>query len=807
MIVSKKWLQQFVDIENIDPQEIADRLIFHSAEVEGFWRQDEFIKGVVVGLVKSAKKHPDADRLQLCKVFDGSKTHQVVCGGSNVREGMKCAFAPVGSRVKWHGEDEVVLEPVKIRGKKSEGMICAAEELGLAVGTELEKEIMDLSHLDYEAGTPLAKALEADDLFFDIDNKSINNRPDMWGHMGVARELSAIFDKKFEVPEPPAVSSGQPWSLKVDISAPAKCRRYQAVVVENVAVRPSPGWMQRRLKACGIKAINNVVDITNWVQLELGQPMHAFDVDRLTAGQDAATVKVREARKSESIVALDDEKYNLEQGMLVIADERQPIAIAGVMGGKDSGVTNKTETILFEAANFDAKSTRITSGRLGVRTESSARFEKTLDPALTSLAIRRALQLLLVLSPDARVASPVADAGMWKIPRAHIDLSTDRVNSVLGIEIKPAKIKSLLEHLGFVVSGRGKTLKVEVPSWRATRDVLTAEDLIEEVGRMWGYDKIVPSLPNMEIAAPSKEPARVLSGSLREVLCGSLAYSELLSYSFAHERMHTLLGGNVDDLIEMENPLSADAKYLRDSLVPGVLAHVEHELHQRDQVSVFEIGTVFDSEKKELAISHGSDHKLPLQQKHLVCAFAQKKNSKPFYEMRRILDQLSGDFELEKSTGAHRWVHPGRSAEVLYKGEKVGWVAELHPTAGAHIGITQRVAMLELNVSVLSKRWQKSTSYTKLSEFPAVERDLALLLDKDVEYRLVESTIKEACDFVSHLELFDRYQGAKIDSGKKSLAFHMRFSHPEKTLTSEEVNEQLQTITRALKKKTGARVR
>ncbi len=810
MIVSKNWLQQFVDISKIDPQEIADRLILHSAEVDGWWRQDAYLEGVVIGVVKSVSKHPDADRLQLCKVFDGKKTFQVVCGGSNIREGMKCAFASIGSKVKWHGDQEVVLEPVKIRGKKSEGMICAAAEIGLAMGDEEEKEIMDLSHLDDAAGTSLAKALDADDIFFDIDNKSINNRPDMWGHLGVARELSVIFKKPLNIPEPPAVTAGQPWSLKIDISAPKKCKRYQGVIVENVAVRPSPDWMARRLKACGIKAINNVVDITNWVQLELGQPMHAFDVGRLTVGQDAASIKVREARKSESIVALDEQKYQLQEGMLVIADERAPIAIAGVIGGKDSGVSDKTETVLFESAHFDPATVRKTASALGVRTQSSARFEKTLDPALTSFAMRRALQLLMVVSPDARIASPTADVGLWKMPHVVINLSAMRVNAVLGITLKTKDIKNILEQLGCDVSGRGKTLKVSVPSWRATRDISIQEDLIEEIGRMWGYDNIPSSLPQMSIAPPPISPEKRLVSEIRSMMHAQLHYDELLSHSFANERMLTLLGGSTEDLIEMENPLSADARFLRESLVPGVLSRVESELHTTELVSVFEIGNVFDSSKTDLPISEGSQKKLPAQHKELLCAYARKGEKNPFAQVRRIFEIINSRSESKltlKPAQSAKWAHPGRSADIMLGQKKVGFITELHPTYAKNIGVKQKVGFLGLDLTEFSRDWQPTVSYKKMSDFPSARRDLAVLVDKDVAYEQLHKVISESSEHISTLKLFDTYTGEKVGSGKKSLAMHLEFSHPEKTLTSEEVESEINTIIRALKKKTGARER
>ncbi|MEK7481155.1 MAG: phenylalanine--tRNA ligase subunit beta, partial [Patescibacteria group bacterium] len=386
---------------------------------------------------------------KVCRVYDGKEEVQVVCGGSNVREGMKCAFARIGAKVRWHGDEEMVLAKVNIRGKESHGMICAAEELGLALGHEKEREIMDLGGVEADVGTPLAQALRADDVFFDVDNKAINHRPDLWGHLGVARELAAIYHKPFAMPEPPRLVGGRPWALKVRIEAGKMCPRYQAVVVENVRVAPSPEWMQRRLRACGIRPINNVVDVTNWVMMELGQPMHAFDVGRLARpGKDAVAIQVRPAQRGEKMFALDGQTYALTPDMLVIADEKHPIAVAGVIGGEKTGTTEKTNTILFESANFNALSVRKTAQALGTRTESSARFEKMLDPTVTSLALARAVELLRELSPDCAVASPVADVGTWRLPSAAVKLSVEKTQTVLGVKIPAAKIKSILQEIG-----------------------------------------------------------------------------------------------------------------------------------------------------------------------------------------------------------------------------------------------------------------------------------------------------------------------------------------------------------------------
>ncbi len=788
----------------------------HTAEIDKYWRQDEFLDNVVVGRVVEVKPHPNADKLKLCTVSDGKKKYQVVCGGTNVRKGMKCAFARIGARVRWHGEEAMTLAPVEIRGKKSFGMICAAEELGLALGGEAEREIMDLGVSDAEPGTPLAAALVADDALFEVDNKAINHRPDLWGHLGFAREVAALYEKPFAAPEPASLSAGQPWSLKVRIEVAKLCPRYQAVVVENVRVAPSPEWMQRRLRACGIRPINNVVDVTHWVMLEFGQPMHAFDVATFIgpstrsarSGEkmnDVLAVHIRPAKRGEKMLALDGVTYSLTPEMLVIADEKHALAIAGVIGGAASAVTDQTETILFESANFNPASVRATAKQLGTRTESSARFEKSLDPTLTGLALARAVELLRTVSPDVSVASPVADVGVWKTPAGTIDLSVEKVQQVLGAAISAQKMRGILEQLGFHVRAAGKKLRVSVPTWRATRDVTLPEDLIEEIGRVYGYEKVEPMLPQMNVAPPPVDPVRALGRQVRGILVRELGCSEVVRYAFVNERAALLLG-ETGKRIEIENPI--DDRYLRTTLVPNVLVRVEQALHTRDAVRIFEVGKVFSADAAGPHADARSNQHLPGQDTWVTAAIALKGGAQPFAEARRLVEALAresnNEWRLKKTALSHAWAHPGRTAAAVVDGTNVGWITELHPGRARAFGISERVGMVGLNLTALAEVIKPRVRYETLSSHPAVERDIAFVIDRAVTHEAIVSALEKGSARVVGVELFDVFEGRTIPAGKKSMAFHVTFAQAGRTLTTEEVLREQKGVAGAIKKLGGS---
>ncbi len=804
MLISKKWLSEFVKLpKGVSDFDLAKRITLSTVEVEKVIDQAQAMDKMVVGVVKAVLLHPNADRLKLCRVDVGSRETQIVCGGTNVAEGMKVAVALPGARVKWHGEGELVeLAPTKIRGEKSEGMICAGIEIGIEKSSEGEHEIMDLSAISDKAGTPLSKALGRDDVVFDIEHKSLTNRPDLMGHYGMAREVAALYRIPLVSSRLQRLKPGKGINLSVVIDEPGLCPRYMALAMDGITVAPSPEWLRVRLSSCGVRSINNVVDVTNAVMLELGQPMHAFDADVL-----GESIVVRSAKPKEKITALDEKTYQLSTEMLLIANREKPMAIAGVMGGEGSGVSEKTTRIVFESANFSPVSVRKTSMKLGLRSESSARFEKSLDPELCALALSRAVELMSKLCPGARVASKIVDVFPRKPKPVILSLSVSDVSGFLGVEISTKEITDILSRLGFTVKTKAKHLSVTIPSWRATKDVSIKEDLIEEVARIWGYDRIVSSLPSFSIAPPVQDPVRLLSRRLRHTLASELASTEVYRYAFVSPQTLAALGFDPKEHLKLANPLASDRPYLVRSLLPNLLEAVAMNQHSFPNVSLFEIDRVFFGERK--GDEDGQKGRLPLQPYHLAVAYSAHGDESPFVHVRTMMHDLlsqEGCAVEFTPTPPASWMHPARCADILVSGKKIGVVAEVDAPAAKSLGM-DRVAVCELNVTELTQRARAGQTFTPIPLFPDAKRDVAFVVEARTAYGALEAAVRAASSLLVHVELFDVFQGKGIEEGKKSVAIHLSFRSAERTLTSQEVDREIEKIRHVLTKEFGATMR
>ncbi|MFA5076164.1 MAG: phenylalanine--tRNA ligase subunit beta [Patescibacteria group bacterium] len=518
MYISLNWLKKYVDIpKGFLAADLAAKLTACTVEVEGWKKEGELLDNVVVGKILEIKDHPNADKLKLVVVDIGKKKTEVVCGGTNLKKGMLVALAKIGARVNWHGAGQIEeLKPVKIRGVESQGMICLSSEIGLQdiMPDKSDTEILDLSHLKLKVGQPLAEALHLDDTILEIDNKSLTHRPDLWGHYGLARELAAILKVKFKNYDPKEIKGGRGKNLKVEIKDKEKCRRYIGVVVDNVKIAPSPDWLVRQLESVGVRAINNIVDITNYVMLELGEPMHSFDWREIKGG----TIIIDTAQKGEKFTTLDGQERILDEQMLLIKDGKRAVALAGVMGGLNSEIKDDTVTILFEAANFEPNNIRKTSIKLGLRTEGSARWEKNLSPVIAELAMRKAVEMTLELSPGAKVASKVIDQNFYTSQISEIELDLNWLNKRLGTAVAKEEVIGILERLQFEVKDKKNSLIVKVPYWRSTKDVSIAEDLVEEIARIYGYDNIKPTMPSAPVAPPKANLERVGNARLKKFL-------------------------------------------------------------------------------------------------------------------------------------------------------------------------------------------------------------------------------------------------------------------------------------------------
>lgn len=842
MLVSKSWIEQFTDIpKDITPEQMGEDLTLHVVEVEDVIDEAKFLDKIFVGRVASVQKHPNADKLNICTVeFGEAHPAQVVCGGSNVTEGMLCAFGSLGAKVRWHGEgDPIELKKAKIRDTDSYGMICASDEIGLGemFPKSDEKEILDLtSHFrhperpegvegspskagdlftsdslqsssgrDDVVGKPLAEALGLEDVVFDIDNKSMTHRPDLWGQYGMAREVAAMYGQSLKGYEPRKLKGlgARNWKLDIDVQDAEACPRYMGLVVDGIEVGESPDWLKKRLMAVGVEPINNVVDVTNYVMLELGQPMHAFDAGQIANGKEQIAITIRKANAEEQFISLDEKEYLLTTEDLVIATDDRVIALAGVKGSSNSGVTDETTTIVLESANFDAVPVRRTSMRHGLRTDASSRFEKALDPHTAEPAMRRAFELIQEVCPSAKQSSTLCDQANFSLDQGPIALDTDYVRRKMGVDFDTKEMIRILESLGFGVKSKKQMLHVTVPTWRATKDIAIKEDLVEEIARMYGYDNIESVLPAFPITPPVRNPLRELETQLRQLFAYEAGYSEVSNYSFVSPDLIQKTGEQVSDYVELNNPVAKDRPYLRRYLITNMLQNVEQNLHRFETVKLFEIGKVF--KKDETGEDDGIGGTLPKQDTLFAAAYAAKGDDNPFFELStrlaEVMDHLGVAVAFKKSDITHAFVHPGRVADICVGDTNVGHITEVHPMVQDVVGVDARTAMCEINLTVLLPLITEKSNYTALSQYPVVERDIAFLVDTSIEHDAIAAFLIESDVLTVNVELFDVFQGKGVPDGKKSMAYRITYRSDDKTLEGGEVDAVHGKIVEALEKK------
>jgi len=820
MKISLNWLKQFVEIpKEITPEKIAELLTLKTVEVEGIEKQGGNLENITVGKINKVEKHPNADKLSVCKVNIGEEElKQIVCGGINVREGMFVAVAKIGAKVKWHGEGGLIeIKKTKIRGTESEGMICASSEIGLMDLLPCgEKEIIDLGNYkknenwDLKIGNPIAEVLELNDVIFEIDNKSLTNRPDLWGHMGIAREVAAILGVNFSFSQSLNFSllesekaSESKEELLVAMQSPKLCKRYMAVAMSGIQIGESPDWMQKRLLSVGMRPINNIVDITNYVMLETGQPMHAFNQLRITNYE----LRIRNAKNGEIITTLDGVERELDESMLVIADSQKPIAIAGVMGGANSEVDNNTTEIILESANFEKVNNRKTSAKLNLRTEASMRYEKGLDPNLTEQALARCIELIKQIIPEAVISSKVIDIKNCDTETAKIKISTEYINKKIGMEISQEKIVRILKSLGFGICDCGHYLEITIPSWRATGDISIKEDIVEEVVRIYGYDNIKPQIPFLNIAPPKENKELKLIKRIKNILSDGLGMSETSNYSFISRKQLEDLGISLDGCIKLSNPLSADLEFLRPNLAINLLKNIKDNLRFFDKFRMFEIGSVFKDIEGGNCVDPECSSRLSWQEKFVGGVVVSGKNTIPFYEAKKIIEDLCNalniDVEIVENREVQLWQHPYRKSKVKSQKLKaeLGHIYELNPVIAKKMGIKNaRAAVFELSIKALLELSKSEKKYQKISPFPAILRDIAIVAEKSVlAYNIIKEIKEAGGEILKNVELFDYYEGDKIGFGRKSLAFHLIFQSEDRTLEDGEADDALNKIIKKLK--------
>lgn len=634
------------------------------------------------------------------------------------------------------------------------------------------------------------------DVIFDVEVTS--NRPDAFCMVGMALEASAILEAPF-IAKPaklPKMKAGiKPLPLEVKVESKRLCPRYQALVMTNVKVGPSPAWMKERLASVGVRSINNLVDITNYVRLELGQPMHVFDYEKLGSKK----IIVREAKAGETMKALDGNAYELKAGQLVIADASQPVAVAGVMGGEESGTTEKTTTIVFESAAFDPVSVRRTARALNLHSDSSQLYEKGLSTESTSVALARAAELASELA-GAEVASKIIDVRAHAYKPLVFPFRPARAAELIGVEIPSAKMKKILTALRFKVKGSAKSWKVEVPSWR-DHDIEGERDLIEEVARVYGYDNLPSVVPEGELPLAQPDPALAWEDKAKRHL-KDWGYTELMTYSFVSKDLAEKTGRDPRKLLRLSNPLTEEFEYMRDGLIGSLLKIVAENQEEAVEGKAFELANVY--------VPRPSD--LPLETPSLVLAsWSRHDDGRDVLAIKGALEALLEEFgvrgaKIERAQGSDFW-HPGRSADVKVGGETLGSFGEFHPELLKRFGIERRVAAVSLDFSKLASLASTAKFYASIPEYPRVKRDLAFVVERHVEHASVAGKIMNTDPMVKNVELFDVFEGQNLGAGKKSMAYHLAFGAADRTLKAEEVDHVMNAINDRLKSDFGAEIR
>lgn len=778
MFLSMNWISDFVDLSGLDKLALINKFSLSTAEVENeiFFKGSD-ISGIVAAQIKEVLPHPDSKKLHLLKVDAGDgKLTDVVCGAPNVKEGMVTAFAKVGAHI-----GDIEITPRDLAGYTSFGMCCSEKELGISDNHEGIMEITD----DIPLGTDLKDFYEIDDIVFEVDNKSLTNRPDLWGHYGIAREFAAISGRELKPldAEDTAHYSALP-QLDLKIEDPL-CRRYSCMSVKNITRKISPVNMRIRLFYCGMRAINFLADLTNYIMLEMGQPMHAFDSRKIDK------IRIKRFEKPFKFTTLDGVERNIDENTLMICNDNTPVAIAGIMGGLDSEIVDDTDSLTLESATFDAASIRKSTVRLSHRTDASMRYEKSLDPEMTVPAIGRFLKLMHDADRGAEVISSLTDE--YAAPFDKVELSFDKafVDRYTGIEIDNERIVKTLKSLGFGVENSGDDFKVSVPSFRATKDVTIKADIIEEITRIYGYDNFEVNTALAPLYPVSPETEKTVEDRIKDILVKSFDMHELHSYVWQYYDEYKSLGIEIEDNIKLINATNPNIETLRRSIVPTQLCQVSKNTDYSDGFAVFEIGRIFDGvdgnnmcrESKKLAVT----------------LFDRKKTAEELYlKLRDILAVLTDDIKhtslsFKAAEAAHSYEHPKNLNTVICAGSEIGIMGVAHPSVMKKLSKNGAAVFAEIDIARFADIEDAGINYSEPSRFPEMEIDISFV--SAVFAPIGEAIKKAGCEWIKNVKLIDTYE----DENGKSITVRIYFSHPERTLTKEEVMKVVDGIVETLR--------
>ena len=811
MKVSLNWIRDYVQLPaDADLKKLAYDLTMSTVEVEDTIELAKQFDHMVVGVINTIEQHPNADKLRVCMTDIGGRVESIVCGGSNLREGMKVAVALPGSVCRWHGEGEPVeIKKSKLRGVDSYGMICGAVEIGLAdlFPTKEEAHILDLSDFDAPAGTPLADALDLNDIILEIDNKSMTNRPDLWGHYGIAREIAALYDlpmKEFPRFDRNVANTA---GFHVTVEDAERCPRYLSAQIEGLSVKPAPYQMQSRIWKVGMRPINALVDITNYVMLATGQPTHAFDSDHI-----AGHVIVRRAGEGEKLLLLNGKELALSGDDLVIADDAGVVGLAGVMGGAKDSILPETDKVILEVANFDAKGIRRTALRYDNRTEASARYEKAIDPERCDQAFDLSMQLLGQLYPEMKVTGLV-DEYPRHLKQAEIDVPLSWLERRLGKRLPPEEIRHKMELLGYGISFSGDNMHVVVPTWRSTGDVSIQADIMEEVARMYGYENFEAEPITTTFDGAINQLDKDLERRIKEYLAIRCGMQEIFTYPWMEESYVNAVLQSTDGILSLSTPPSPAERFVRSSLLPNLCKAVVKNERYFDEFSIFETAQVFRDEN--YTSPYDPREKLPSQRKNVAGAFVttDKDITALFRKAKGVVEMMARYVHMEtltfRQTEKPVWADNVVWLNICRGEEKVGDLALLSKKVSMACGIKNlNVMLFQLDQDSLVPLKSRTNTFTHMAEYPMTDYDISLLLDGSVQWKDVLQTVGGIKSELLHGASFvDEYRGKQVPAGKKSLTLRLSIGSKEKTLTSSEIEEVASNVLNKIAKRFGAELR
>ncbi len=773
MLVSMNWIKECVDIQNEDMEKLIHKFTLSTAEVEDIYHKGRDIKDVVVGEIISFEKHPESKKLHILKVDGGDRIYDCVCGAPNASLGIKVAFVKAGGRVP-AGE----ITKCKVAGYDSEGMCCSEAELGIS---DDHSGIMILDS-SLKNGTDLKSIYDIDDVIFEVDNKSLTNRPDLWGHYGIAREFAALTNKPLKplsLEEP--VYNGDN-KINVNITRKDLVYRYSCLQISDIQENVSPVNMRIRLYYCGMRAINLLADLTNYIMLELGQPMHAFDAQKIQS------IGVGTPEKDIKFTTLDGIERDIDTDTLLIYNGNTPVAIAGIMGGLDSEIVDTTTSVVLESANFDGVSTRKSSSRLGLRTDASMRYEKILDPEITVKAIYRFVKLLREIDGGARVTSLLTDEYVQKYPEISLSFNKSYVDRYTGIDIPDSQVVSTLKNLGFGVELEGGEFTVKVPSWRATKDVTIKADIIEEITRIYGYDNFNITTTKSALVPVREEVEKADSELMKDILVQRYKLHEVHSYIWCDSAKMKKLGMDIEENVTILNSATPENGTLRNSMLPTLMGYVYDNKQYAPEFGIFELGRVIDGVTEE---------NLCNERKRLgIVLFSKVKSEKDVYFkaveiVKYICSQLRhSDAQFKRIAPIHNWQHPKNTSEIILGGKKVGTLCTLHPSNLSKLDKVGVAVCIELDIEDFKDAELKALNFKEPSKFPGMDYDLSLITSGKKYSEIESAWIKLDISTLDAVKIIDTYEA----DGEKSITVRFSFSSQEKTLSMEEVQSEINKI-------------